>query len=349
MKPSLRDYLTPIFVLALLLLLAAVNIFTLNITNAFSLNLLFLSIAGTALIIFLEKKRSHSTQLQLERIEGALAALSSGKRGSRLDINRKHSFSRLASYCNAMADELDLLREKSQVQQKMRLRWLQDLAHDLRIPLASLELAQSSLIENWNLLAEPAKQELVHDSLREIFYLRALVEDLLFLSLLDDPLYFSSKSIVEPQEIVTQILHSYSEQAKRRGKIFTESLFIEKNVRCTLNESLLQRLLKNALDNALFMSASIFEIRIVWKSNLLCIEISNDGEEISEVQVSQFGKRREARKSETQLSRPLSLGLGSTIISKILKHWNASYEIRALRESERSYRGTLLEMKIIMP
>ena len=105
---------------------------------------------------------------------------------------------------------------------------------------------------------------------------------------------------------------------------------------------LLQRLLKNALDNAARHAGSIVNVALEPREGSAEILVENDGESITDEAIAGFGQRRKNRFQPGEHARGASLGLGSVIMRTIAGLHGGSLEI-----GRRPGGGTRL--RIILP
>ena len=256
---------------------------------------------------------AHAIQSAVEVIR----ELRHGNLKARAEIKSMNEEGRFLHFINEMAEELETLVEKNKLLERSKTAWLQEMAHDLRTPLASIELAQTTLLESDEKLSRDQKKELVEDSLRETNHIKNLVEDLLFLSLLDDPAYFSAKEALPAEGFFESLLDGYSERAKRHARRF--ELTVSNNLKAQVlhvNQALLKRLCRNCVDNALSYCATKLRVHVDVVDKTLSLKILNDGNQMTDEQIQNFGRRREAKSSLRDARLPSSLGLGSVIIQR---------------------------------
>ena len=121
--------------------------------------------------------------------DSVIAELQSGNLSARFPITKMDEVGQAMQRFNRMAEEISHLVEQVKSAEKSRMRLLQELAHDLRTPVASLK----SLIENLDNGDAPIDPrlhgELIGLSLKEVDYFERLVEDLLVLAQVSEPRY----------------------------------------------------------------------------------------------------------------------------------------------------------------
>lgn len=303
------------------------------------ISIVFISLLALGIAIYTDNRPVASTESHKEAVE-VLSSLRSGNLKTRAQVKTLDSEGRFLQLINEVAEELESLVAKNKMLERSKTQWLQELAHDLRTPLASIELAQTALKKSGGKLNEDQKMGLIDDTINETHHLRVLVEDMMTLSLLEDSSYFSSRENIVLIDLFESVLMGYPERAKSLSKelilTFDKDEFLEKKI--SSNRSLLTRLIKNCIDNALAYSYSRIEICL--KENKakqsLIFSIKNDGANMSEEQMNNFGQQRKSRGDSKSEKLPTSLGLGSIIIVRSAKLLGAQFKIENVVLSNQS-------------
>ena len=140
--------------------------------------------------------------------DSVLADLQGGNLKARFPVRSKDEIGRVMSRFNRMADEIERLVEQIRGVEKSRMALLQELAHDLRTPVASLKNLLETL-DAYQLSEakksgekDPVGVELVTLAIKEVEYFERLVEDLLVLAQVSEPRYRSGKDQVLFNELL---------------------------------------------------------------------------------------------------------------------------------------------------
>lgn len=308
-----------------------VIVLTLSLFSTTSvISIILVSVLALGIAIYNDLRPVNSNHSQEDAME-VLRSLRSGNLKTRAQIKSLDTEGRFLQLINEVAEELETLVAKNKILERSKTQWLQELAHDLRTPLASIELAQTALKKSGDKLSEDQKIGLIDDTINETHHLRTLVEDMMTLSLLEDSSYFSSRENILLIDLFESVLMGYPERAKSLSKdlilTFDKSSFLDKKI--LSNRSLLTRLIKNCIDNALAYSYSRIEISLKEDAErrTIVFSIKNDGANMSEEQLSHFGQQRKARGDSKSEKLPTSLGLGSIIIVRSAKLLGVHFKI----------------------
>lgn len=244
--------------------------------------------------------------------EKIMGRIMSGDLKARFPLNFQDQNFGLMSKFNEMADQIEelvlSLKEKRDEQTKV----LQELAHDLRTPIASMKSLNELLLEKKKLLTPEKEQELQTLIRKEIDYFSRLVEELLFLSGVNDPKYTNHFQKLDLTKLIADEIAVFS-PSKIKIHFHPQALIVNGD------QQLLIRLIKNALSNALKHARSSVDIRIEGEDVL----IEDDGPGLNEEDLFIFGKKKFSR----AINEEISIGLGSVIMNKILQIHGGSLAI----------------------
>lgn len=242
------------------------------------------------------------------------ADIRSGNLKARFPLTRMDDVGLLMGEFNKMADEIERLVETIRNAEVTRMRRLQELAHDLRTPVASLKTLLETLQEHHQTMPTEKKAEVLSLSLREVDYFARLVEDVLFLAQVSEPKYAPVNTEVDLSELLAdklefmkarypdiKIVANFPESAITRG-----------------DRHLLQRLFRNAFENAFSFAQSTIAVAIRRRGAYFVVSIQDDGQGFSETALSNFGERRATRSFDAARGRRLSVGLGSMIMKAVV-------------------------------
>lgn len=287
---------------------------------------LFTLLSFLAVHFFISKSETRQFNSQAQRIVALINEIKNGDVKARLP---EFESSELMSSFNEMAERIEALVEKTRTLESAKSKWLQELAHDLRIPLATLDLSLITLKDSDDKLDSKTKSELLDSALHEINYVKNLVEDLLFIALMEDDNYFSLNEQVPATLIIDDELQQFESKARTQSKkILCELPDVDSTI--LANKKLFLRLIRNALENSLSYAKSKVEVRLDENEEGLVLSIANDcNAPVSENDIASFGVKRHQRHQEaTGQARPQSLGLGSVIIRQIIQKFGGTYRIK---------------------
>ena len=237
---------------------------------------------------------------------------------------------------NRMAEQVADLFTKVQNLEMSRSQLISELAHDTRTPIASLLSALDTLGEFSDSMSHEQKERLIENMRADLNYFARLVEDLFLLSEID------SKSYLNRQEPVNIV--GISE--KSWDAIFHDG-FGDLNCKLVFHEGLkkdhtlvgdlvlLQRMLRNLLENARRYAISWVEMKVTTAGEKWSIMISNDSKPMNSDELKEWGHKRKKRIIRASGSHlHTSLGLGSSIAKRIAEVHGGSIEINQEKRDE---------------
>lgn len=285
-----------------------------------------------------------------EKAEVAKSVLSRMQHGdlkARFPTSKWDDAGQILGLFNQMADEIERLVESLRDNEKARMHLLQDLAHDLRTPVASLRNLIEGLNDDGQPLDPAARRELTALAFQETEYLTKLVEDLLFLALVIEPKYKAESNEISVQDLLqNQLVAVSSQYPKIKISHLYNSTARGKNL-TTGNPHLLTRLLRNGLENAASFAKSTVEVGIQQVDDQVSITIRDDGPGFSKEALENFGKKRATRYlSSLHESNRISVGLGTVIMQAIANAHGGAISARNLLDQNNQVRGG--EIKIVL-
>ncbi|MFT3802710.1 MAG: ATP-binding protein [Burkholderiaceae bacterium] len=199
--------------------------------GAIALGLLAAVLLNAALI-------SHWLTRRLARLGDGAAALARGDYATRLPVLGHDELARLAGDFNHLAQALEAAR-------RARQRWIADIAHELRTPLATLRAEIEAMQDGVRMLDQTGLASLA----QEVAQLTRLVEDLRLLSLSDLGALTYHKEPVALDEIIEEGLTAARPAvADHRLQV---DLDLQSGVRVLADESRLSQVVTNLLQNTL--------------------------------------------------------------------------------------------------
>lgn len=280
--------------------------FFLSLGLMFFIFLFVFSCSSFVLIYFGLKQANEASQV--------ISSLKGGNLQARISDLKIKPLSSLILEFNKMADEIEnlvtLLRNTDENRRKM----LQELAHDLRTPLASMKSLLETLITNNEIIKSEDRKKLTGIALSEVEYFHRLVDDLLFLSGVHDLRFRGSFDKINLNDLIQKQLMFFSETNSRLLFDFKQSSEVE----IIGNKLLIERLLKNALSNSCAYAQKKVEIDLSLKDKEINLLIEDDGPGLASDELKTFGQKKFSRKIvNTKTEGHISIGLGSVIMKHI--------------------------------
>ena len=199
--------------------------------GAIAVGLLAAVLANAALI-------AHWLSRRLRALSAGATALAQGRYATRLDVHGDDELARLAGDFNQLAVALESAEQARQ-------RWIADIAHELRTPLATLRAEIEALEDG----VRPLNRAGVSSLAQEVGQLTRLVEDLRLLSLSDLGALTYRKEVLALEDAVLDCLASH------RGAIADKALAVtthlDANLQVFADADRLAQVFGNLLQNTL--------------------------------------------------------------------------------------------------
>ena len=277
--------------------------------------------------------------------EQVMTELRKGNLKARFPIKKNDEIGRIMTLFNHMSDEIERLVEKIRYNEQSRMFILQELAHDLRTPIASLRSMIETLREGEGKIPAKISEELFQMSLEEVSYFNRLVEDLLLLAQVLEPAYHSPHQNLAWQKLLEEEIDKFQAQqgANPNGKQIQLKTGASFPPSIRGDEHLLRRVFKNILQNALTFANYSVTVETQVIGDKVKIIFQDDGPGFSPEVLSSYGERRFSRFINPQNGVHLSVGLGAVIVKKVIAIHQGEVEI------QNSGKGTGAEVILSLP
>lgn len=286
---------------------------------------------------------------KIREADQVLSELQKGNLKARFKVIRKDEFGEAMLRFNKMADEIEKLVEQMKFVELARTKLLQELAHDLRTPIAAMKSLLETLESKESLLDSSTKKEIIGLSLRETNYFERLIEDLLLLSQVSEPHYGSAQ---QEDIILTDLLRDEVDDQSLRHKNEDRKITFTKDIQDSEfilpgNRVLLQRMLKNVFNNAVSFAKSSVQVHFKQNGNSCEIVIEDDGPGFSSEQLKFYGLRKMSRQviREKGNQERISIGLGSVVIKKICELHRGELSVENIQDLTPSKTGARITLK----
>ncbi len=266
----------------------------------------------------------------------------------RVRVEGDPSEQRILQRANEVLGKLLFYSHDKATKAKEKLQLLQDLSHDLRTPLANLQHLIALLGKD---LSATDKQQTLETAEGEMDYTLRLVEHLLSLARLEESLDKSTQvSVVENMDLLTLMSEVVELQRKREpnSKLGIELKNLLSGRQRVLGRRLLvERLLKNLIENATSFAKSQVLVTLKEQGPLVEVSIADDGPGMPVEEISKFGSKRPSRifHSTQNSTQRLSLGLGSVIARKICQRENIELIVESQHSTKHIASGTVIRLR----
>lgn len=293
-------------------------------THTFTTAALAVFLALSISFYYLRRKSSEARKV--------LMKLGSGDLKARFEIKKFDEFGSLILDFNRMAGEIERLVRRLQETEISRSNLLQELGHDLRTPLTSLNTAFETMKEHDEILGPEDKNELFSMISTDIRYFKDLLEKLTLVATIDGPHYKSSTEKISLNSLLENEVTSRQIAA---GENMTWRLMHddEKKSEILGDSHLITRLFRNAFDNASKFAARAITVKINDLKDKIEVLVIDDGPGLTEEAILAFGKRRERRQRKEKDPDDFSLGLGSVIMKTIAQVHGGHVEMMNILQS----------------
>lgn len=265
-----------------------------------------------------------SLQKKAQLADSVIAELQRGNLKARFPIKRMDEIGQAMSKFNTMADEIERLVEQVKTAEKSRITLLQELAHDLRTPIASLKNLIDTLQGKDEKIAQSTREELLALAQSEINYFERLVEDLLTLAQVSEPHYRADRKSVKINELLDDEAETIAAQYGSTSKtIKLEKVIPDRSTEIVGDVQLLRRMIRNALTNAFSFANSKVTVSLGNEKadgrGFILMRIEDDGPGMSTDAIASFGERRQTRVLDNGKGGRVSVGLGSVIMKTVAR------------------------------
>lgn len=179
------------------------------------------------------------------RLEAAVRRLEVGDRTTRTGVVRADELGQVAHALDELTERLDELeREREGVEEERRIM-LTSVGHDLRTPLAALQVAIEALADG----VAPDPPRYLRSMAHDVAALSSLVDDLFLLSRIEAGRLELLREPIDLAELADAAIESLRPIAAGRG--IEVRLVAARPVRAQVNAAAIGRVLRNLLDNAI--------------------------------------------------------------------------------------------------
>ena len=174
----------------------------------------------------------------VNEVAGGIRGLASGNFDIQLKTSGGDEIARLG-------DDVNRLSRALSEHETARKRWISDMAHELRTPLAIINGELEAMADG----IRPLNQEQLASVQEEVRHLASLVDDLHSLTMTDSGALAYKMQIVDLDEVVQLTVDSFEGTARKRDLELSYTN-PDHDVRLLGDEQRLRQLLRNLLDNA---------------------------------------------------------------------------------------------------
>lgn len=245
----------------LAIFIALVQIAVLLLYGGFSLPLLLLSLSTGILILGATACFFQNQERTFKKAENHIRAYLSGNTDSRIECDQEGSLYKLFHSVNTLATVLDAHAAREQQGKEFLRRTISDISHQLKTPLAALDIYNGILQDE---TLEPASiQEFALLSEQELDRIENLVQNLLKISRLDSGTMILEKTSENISDLMHDVLRHFEFRIRQEEKavVFSGS----EDVMLLCDRGWLFEAVSNLVKNALDHTDTGSQILIEWK------------------------------------------------------------------------------------
>lgn len=327
-------------ILVCVLIFAVLSLILLKIGGRHaSLYILLGALCMSGVVLLLCWNYFREQQKVMEDAVSQIESYISGEKESRIECEDEGELYRLFHEVNTLASILNAHAENEQNAKKFLKNTISDISHQLKTPLAALNVYNGILQEEGREL--PAIQEFCSLSEQELDRIESLVQNLLKITKLDSGTITMEKSWESLSEIAERVRKSFSFRAGQEGK---ELCFAgERDVLLYCDRGWIEEAVGNLVKNALDHTAEGDSICVEWKAfaSVIQIVVKDSGSGIAPEDLHHIFKRfyRSRFSQDTQ-----GIGLGLPLVKAVAEAHNGTVEV----ESEPKA-GAAFTMNFLIP
>lgn len=246
-----------------------------------------------------------------------------------LEPDQKYIFETVTSQIAVALDREIFAKEqeasKMEIErERLRSNLLRAISHDLRSPLAGINGAVSTILENGEYISKETEKNLLQGVYEDTEWLIRLVENLLSITRFDEGKMQIKKNI----EVVEEVVAEAVQRSIKRFKNHKIKVSIpEDPIMVPMDGNLIEQVLINLMDNAIKFTPekSVIHVKSYEKGNNVYFEVSDNGVGISDEILPFIFDRFFTNGSERSDSRR-GVGLGLSICKSIVEAHGGAIE-----------------------
>ena len=202
--------------------------------------------------------------------------------------------------------------------EKMKANLLRSVSHDLRTPLTAIIGSSNVVLEQYDMLSDEEKKEMVEHVREDAQWLVRLVENILSITRINDGAVRLKKAPEVAEEIVSEAVDKFRKNRKMpvRVKLPDEMLMIP------MDATLIEQVLINLMENVVIHARGATHISVSisrQEDQLACFCVEDDGEGIAEEILPKLFEELFPHAKESNADGRRSMGIGLSACMSIVK------------------------------
>ncbi len=283
----------------------------------------FLSLgAGCAILVFCYRYFRVQDRI-MEDAVARIRELLSGDTDARIECDEEGELYRLFHEVNSLASILSAKAENEGKSREFLRNTISDISHQLKTPLAALNIYNGILQTEAECLESEAVREFTDLSEQELDRIETLVQNLLKITKFDAGSMVMEKARENVAEMMADVKRHFSFRAGQEGKEIV--LSGEDTLFFLCDRSWIEEAVSNIVKNALDHTGKGDSVRIEWKrsASAVCILVRDNGSGIHPEDLHHIFKRfyRSRFSKDTQ-----GIGLGLPLAKAVVEAHNGTIE-----------------------
>ena len=256
-----------------------------KIISFITVNLLIVSALISILVGMLSLGMSFIVTSPIDEFIAVAKEISKGNFDKKVKVKGHNEFAQMAETLNFMTSELADLEEK-------RKKFVSDVSHELKTPLATIKLICDSIVSTPDPDAEMLR-EFLGDLSNEVDRLTRIVERLLALTKLESSITAAKLVPVDMAAMVHSIVRNLTPKANEKGIVIYSDFSAEIYEEIMLDHDKIWEAIYNIIDNAIKYSPinGFVKVDLVRDGKLAVVKVEDNGPGIPESEKDRIFER----------------------------------------------------------
>ena len=256
-----------------------------KIISFITVNLLIVSALISILVGMLSLGMSFIVTSPIDEFIAVAKEISKGNFDKKVKVKGHNEFAQMAETLNFMTSELADLEEK-------RKKFVSDVSHELKTPLATIKLICDSIVSTPDPDAEMVR-EFLGDLSNEVDRLTRIVERLLALTKLESSITAAKLVPVDMAAMVHSIVRNLTPKANEKGIVIYSDFSAEIYEEIMLDHDKIWEAIYNIIDNAIKYSPinGFVKVDLVRDGKLAVVKVEDNGPGIPESEKDRIFER----------------------------------------------------------
>ena len=202
--------------------------------------------------------------------------------------------------------------------EKMKANLLRSVSHDLRTPLTAIIGSSNVVLEQYDMLSDEEKKELVEHVREDAQWLVRLVENILSITRIKD----SAVQLKKAPEMAEEIIAEAVEKFRKNRKMPVRVSLPDEVLMIPMDATLIEQVLINLMENVFIHAEDATQINVSishTQENQVCFCVEDDGKGIDEKILPKLFEELFPHAKESHADGRRSMGIGLSACMSIVK------------------------------